>query len=347
LSTFEEDETVTADDSREVELPAVVEDGLAPDEEALLAAFDRMRPQGTLRWGFDDAMRRVLEPEPGTAAASMPWKGLPDDLWERGHSARIGRRFVGDVASVLAGIMATDARAVADATMAGEDDRFVATWDALRFLAARVEILEARVDPAGLEVADVQVPVPDLSEWVDRVGSWLGSPDAGATIVVGEAGDGGLVRAVAAAGWQVHGIEPRGPSVWQATASIEDDRTIAGSRCDIVLAEVADQLGAMPNGCAAGVLLAGCVDRLDLAGKLRLVDQTVRVLAPGGTVVVMTIDQAAWDGALALPARDLLPGRPLHPETWSHLLRRAGLTEPTWHRPTTGSVHAVVAGSAR
>jgi hypothetical protein len=347
LSTFEEDETVTTDEGREVELPSVAEDGLAPDEEALLAGFDRMQPQGTLRWGFDDAMRRVLESEHATAAASMPWKGLPDDLWERGHSAQIGRRFVGDVASVLAGIMATDARAVADATMAGEDDRFVATWDALRFLAARVEILEARVDPAGLEVADVLVPVPDLSEWLDQVGSWLGPPDARATILVGEAGDGGLVRAVAAEGWQVHGIEPRGPSVWQATASLGDDRTIAGSHSDIVLAEVADQLEVMPDDSAVGVVLAGCVDRLDLAGKLGLVDQTVRVLAPGGTVVVMAIDQAAWDRALALPARDLLPGRPLHPDTWSHLLRRAGLIEPTWHRPTTGSVHAVVARSAR
>ena len=347
MSTFGEDETVTTDDSREGEIPPEAEDGLASDEVALLAAFDRMRPQGTLRWGFDDALRRVLEPEHATAAAAVPWKGLPDDLWERGRSAQIGRRFVGDVASVLAGIMATDARAVADATMAGEDDRFVATWDALRFLAARVEMLEARVDPAGLDVGDVQVPVPDLSEWVDQVGSWLGSPDARATIVVGESGDGALVRAVATAGWRVHGIEPRGPSVWQAIGSLEDDQTIAGSHSDIVLAEVADQLGAMPDDGVAGVVLAGCVDRLDLAGKLRLVDQTVRVLAPGGTVVVMAIDQAAWDGALALPARDLLPGRPLHPETWSHLLRRAGLTEPTWHRPMTGSVHAVVAGSAR
>ena len=46
-----------------------------------------------------------------------PWRGLPDDLWERGHSARIGQRFVGDVAGVLADILAADARTVADAAV--------------------------------------------------------------------------------------------------------------------------------------------------------------------------------------------------------------------------------------
>ena len=65
------------------------------------------------------------------------------------------------------------------------------------------------------------------------------------------------------------------------------------------------------------------------------------------TIVVFTTDQAAWDQALPVPARDLLPGRPLHPETWAWLLERAGATDVACHRPTSGPLHAVVAGVGR
>ena len=93
----------------------------------------------------------------------------------------------------------------------------------------------------------------------------------------------------------------------------------------------------------AGVVLLGCVDRLDLVGQLGLVEQSARVVGPGGTIVVLATDQAAWAEGLSAPARDLAPGRPLHPETWSLLLHRAGAPDPVWHRPASGSLHAVVA----
>ena len=114
----------------------------------LLAAFDRLRPQGSLRWCFDDAMRRLEHPDHESSAGALPWPGLPDDLWERGRSARIGHRFAGDVATVLADILAADARAAADAAVSSlSGDRFEAAFHALRYLAARVEALEARIDP--------------------------------------------------------------------------------------------------------------------------------------------------------------------------------------------------------
>jgi hypothetical protein len=107
---------------------------VAGSDEELLAAFERLSPQGSLRVGFDDALRRVDQPDVDSAAMAPPWSGLPDDLWERGRSARIGQRFVGDVAGVLADILAADARTAADAAVtAVNGDRFVATWDALRF----------------------------------------------------------------------------------------------------------------------------------------------------------------------------------------------------------------------
>jgi hypothetical protein len=313
---------------------------LEPDERELLAAFDRLSPQGSLRWGFDDALRRVDRPNITSAAGAAPWQGLPADLWDRGRSAKVGKRFVGDVAGVLAELLAADARHAADAAVAAVNgDRFVATWDALRYLAARVGALEARVDPLGSAAALLNLPVPDLSEWAGSVGSWCEPAGDRTRIVVGELCDGSVLDALAQEGRAVRGVEPRGASVWRAFGAARVGR----STPDLVLDEVAAHLASLADGSVAAVVLAGCVDRLDLGGKLALLDDAVRVIAPGGSLVVLTSDQAAFDRGLAPTARDLLPGRPFHPETWLLLSERAGSTETGWHRPERGTVHAVVA----
>jgi hypothetical protein len=306
------------------------------DEQELLAAFERRSPQGGLRWGFDDAMRRLEHPEIDWAAVGRPWRGLPDDLWERGRAAQIGQRLVGEVVGTMADLLAADARAAAE-DVAGAVN--VAVWDALRYLAARVEVLEARVDPLGLETAEWPGPDPDPGEWAGVVDTWLGPPDPGAPIVVGESGEGTLLGPLRGSGRRVLGVEPRGPAAWRSmTAAAE-----GGEPADVVLSEVGPTLAAMPEASAAGVVLIGCVDRLDLDGQLGLLEQSVRVVVPGGTVVVLVGDQAAWSEGLTPAARDLAPGRPLHPETWKFLLHRSGAAEVDWHRPTSGTVHAVVA----
>ncbi len=315
------------------------EEDLGPDERELLAAFDRLSPQGSLQWGFDDALRRVDQPDIASAAGAAPWHGLPPDLWDRGRSAKVGKRFVGDVAGVLADLLASDARAAADAAVAAVNgDRFIATWDALRYLAARVEALEARTDPMGTTAA-LDLPVPDLTEWSLSVGSWCRPARGRTTIVAGELCDGSVLEALAGAGRTVSGVEPRAASVWRAL----DAARVGRNAPDLVIDEVADHLASLPDRSVAAVVLAGCVDRLDLPGKAGLLDESVRVLATGGSVVVLTTDQDAFDRALPPTTRDLLPGRPFHPETWLLLLDRAGATEVTWHRPERCSVHAVVA----
>lgn len=341
-----EDEAVTSEQSEPPPRPSSGEGGSghqpAGSDEELLAAFERRSPQGSLRWGFDDALRRVAQPDVDSAAGAAPWSGLPDDLWERGRSARIGQRFVGDVAGVLADILAADARTAADAAVtAVNGDRFVATWDALRFLAARVELLESRTDPLGLEAAEWPGSVPDPSEWVGEVARWLGQgADSQLPVIVGEAGEGSLVQAVHRSGRSVIGIEPRGADAWRVagTARSED-----APQLSVMFDEVEASLHRMPADSAAGVVLTGCVDRMGLAGQVRLVEESVRVTRPGGSVVVLATDQEWWGRQLAPAARDLAPGRPLHPETWSILLRRAGASRPDWHQPQRGTVHAVVA----
>jgi hypothetical protein len=313
-------------------------------EAELLAGFDRLRPQGSVRWAFEDAMRRIDEPDLSSSAGAHPWTGLPDDLWERGRSAQIGQRLVGDVAKVMADILAADARAAADAAVgAVNGDRFVATWDALQYLSARVAALEARVDPLGLEVAEWPLPPPDQTPWAAASVGWFSGVDAGLPVVVGESGDGTLIEALRAGGRPALGVDPRGATVWRSLTVDEPSSDAGVPVPDISFDHVHRHLRSVPSRSVAGVVLIGAVDRADLAGQLDLVDEAIRVTVSGGRVVILTVDQLAWEASLSHPARDLAQGRPLHPETWLLLLGRLGIADPAWLEPRDGDVHAIVA----
>jgi SAM-dependent methyltransferase len=138
----------------------------------------------------------------------------------------------------------------------------------------------------------------------------------------------------------VEGVDPRGTVVWEADAAF----AVGTGRTDIAFAfaEVVDHLGTLPDASRGCVVLTGCIDRADLAGKVDLVDEARRVVAPGGTLVLLVTDQAAWDEALDPAVRDLLPGRPLHPEAWRTVLTHRRAPDAQWLRPSSGSVHAVV-----
>ncbi len=126
--------------------------------------------------------------------------------------------------------------------------------------------------------------------------------------------------------------------VWETLAG--DGRPTAA----FVMAEVGDYLATLDDASVAGVVVAGSVDRIGLVEKVALVGHALRVTRAGGRVVVLATDQTAWDRQLAPPARDLLAGRPLHPETWSLLLARLGADSVMWHRPPKeGAPHAIVA----
>jgi hypothetical protein len=335
------------------------------EEAELLAAFDRLRPQGSVGWAFDDALRRVDQPDQATSAIAYPWKGLPDDLWERGRSARVGQRLMGDVAAAMADVLAADARLAADAAVnAVNGGRFAATWQALQYLAARVAALESKSDPLGLEAAEWPEPPPDQTAWLDAAALWFADVDRQLPIIVGESGDGAIVGALARDGRRVRGVEPRGASVWRSFRTAEGEGTggegtggdtaegegtelpgsaPAGETPEFVLDHVDRYLRAVPDQSVGGVVLIGGVDRTDLPGKLELLEHAIRVTVTGGTVVVLAEDQSAWEASLSHPARDLASGRPLHPETWSFLLRRSGVADPQWHSPTSGDLHAVAA----
>jgi SAM-dependent methyltransferase len=313
--------------------------GLPDDERALLEAFDRLAPQGTVRWHFDDVLRRLSEPD-GVPGRPAGWSGLPADLWERGRSTKATERVLGDVITMLAQNLTeyTD-RAVAEGhAMAAQevDELRRAARDGLHFLSARVDRLESAADPLGLQAGELALPGFDASAWVGSAAGWAaGRTDLPA--VVGELGDLDLLSAVAASGVHVEGVDPRGAVIWAG-----GDRPGEPGPVDLILSDVVDHLGTLSDASRGCIVLSGCVDRTDLPGKVRLVDEARRVVAPGGTLAFLVTDQSAWDAALEPVERDLLAGRPLHPESWKALLARRGLPDATWVRPADGSVHAVV-----
>lgn len=319
---------------------AVDRSGLADDERELLEGFDRLAPEGTVHWAFDDAMRRLSTP--GERATWIePWSGLPADLWDRGRGAKAGERVLGDVIKAVAqNLTEYTQRIVDDVRRTTPEETTVS--DAFRLLAARVERLESVADPLGIRPAELDLPAPDFGEWVGEVPVWLGEPGA-LPVVVGETGGRSVVDAVVAGGAQVDAVDPRGAVVW-ALGKMPAGRP---GQMHIALAEVVEHLHGLSAGSRSGVVLSGSVDRVTLAGKVDLIDAALRALAPGGTLVVLTVDQAAWDAALAPGVRDLLPGRPLHPDTWALVLERRGFPVPDVHLAVGGTVHAIVARSAR
>jgi len=317
-------------------------DEMGPDERALLAGFDRLRPQGSLQWGFDDAMRRIAAGSPDMADVE-PWRGLPDDIWDRGRGGKIARPLLAGVIGQVAEALAQDSREAAVGAFTKSNE---AIWDAFRYLSARVEQLERAADPLEVQAGELALPVYDLSEWADPVATWTGAAPPIGSVVVGELGECSVFEALVGSSVTVEGVDPRGQMVWEANARLSEgsgeDSGIGSGKAVAILSEVTERLRSLPTASQQAVVLSGCIDRHALNGKVDALDQAIRVISPGGTLVLLVVDQAAWDGDLTAPVRDLLPGRPLHPETWLQILARRGLAGAQWHRPERGAVHAVV-----
>jgi SAM-dependent methyltransferase len=191
--------------------------------------------------------------------------------------------------------------------------------EALRFLARRVEELEAAADRRRVPVlapAALLAP-PPVTPWVEPVADRLRVVPPSTGVLHAECGSGELVAALRGRGMTAFGAEPRGPIAWEAANR--------GVLVDIESAP--DRLARVERGTLGGIVLSGVVDRCAVGDLVHLLATAVESLRPGGVLVVLSSDPEAPVAGWPAVARDLLPGRPLHVDTWHLLLSRAGLQD--------------------
>jgi hypothetical protein len=206
-----------------------------------------------------------------------------------------------------------------------------ATSNSLRLISDRVDALAEEVASIG------PPPVPGKLE-LERTGrdeasesplereevlaesafarlSPLGKGKGCGRVLHADCRNGSFVARLSAAGVDAYGVEPSGRLLSEPAA--------AG--LDLVHGHVIDHLRNVPHGALSGILLSGCVDRLTVRDARRLAFLIGSRLSAGGVVCIGGTQPATWEANASPVERDLATGRPLHPETWAHLLAEQGI----------------------
>ena len=165
---------------------------------------------------------------------------------------------------------------------------------------------------------------PDLPADVVPVagpgGSWWSSAavdalrDVRDRILVADCGDGTLLDTLGAAGADAYGVDPVDLVLEPALARGLDVRAEG----------IVDHLDVVATEALGGVVLTGSVQWLRPNERERLLELVRTRLAVGGTLVLHSATPEGWAASVAPVVRDLAPGRPLHAETWAHLLDGRG-----------------------
>lgn len=205
-----------------------------------------------------------------------------------------------------------------------------ATASSLRLLSDRVEALAEEVaslapapGPGLMELERgrrtlVSSPLERHAVLADAALSTLAAAaKPGGRVLHADCRDGAFVARLAAAGVDAYGVEP----------SAELLAKPAGKGLDLVQGDVISHLRNAPFRSLAGALVTGSVDRLSVRDARRLAFLLGARLAPGGVVVIVSTHPAAWEAEASPVERDLQSGRPLHPETWRHLLGEHSIGE--------------------
>jgi SAM-dependent methyltransferase len=182
-----------------------------------------------------------------------------------------------------------------------------------------VEELERAVESQRVpDLPDGVAPTVEISGgwWTDRAVAALA--DRAGRVLHADCGDGALVGKLIDGGRDAYGVDPDGQLVEAAA-----DRGL-----DVRTERALDHLGLVGDEELSGIVLSGFVQWLSPNQRERLVDQLGRCLAPGGVLVLHSATPEHWQATASPMARDLAPGRPLHAETWGHLLGERGFDPP-------------------
>ncbi len=103
--------------------------------------------------------------------------------------------------------------------------------------------------------------------------------------------------------------------------------------------DVLGHLSSVADDRLAGLVLSGCVDRMSLSERRRLLTLAEIKLAPGGTIALLVTSPGTWDEMVGPVVADLAPGRPWHAETWAYLLSQLGFIDVgSFAGPVTGGL---------
>jgi glutathione S-transferase len=185
---------------------------------------------------------------------------------------------------------------------------------ALRILGGRIDTLEQRTPAVDPRIAANLGPVSgdvDLTPWHTHCIEAFAQAPAGGRVVHAECGDGAFLAALRAAGIDAYGVDPR-----RDAAAVADEQLV-----EVRGERAREHLASLASRTARGILLSGCVDRYVLGDQIELADTAAAALVPGGVLVIIGRDPAAWVHDTGAITADLAPGRPLHAATWRHLLQ--------------------------
>jgi hypothetical protein len=140
-------------------------------------------------------------------------------------------------------------------------------------------------------------------------------------ILHAECGDGAFLKTLREAQLDSYGIDPGTKGADMAVQAGLDVR-----RDDVI-----GHLGSVASEALGGLVLSGCVDRMSLSERRRLIQLAELKLVQGGTLAVVGTAPEAWEPSVGPVVADLAPGRPLHLETWAYLLGQSGFTDIAAH----------------
>ena len=162
-----------------------------------------------------------------------------------------------------------------------------------------VHLLDERLGEVEREV-DMLVtpPLPDedavgasadAAPFTDLLRSRLtapGVPDG--RVLHAECGDGSLIEALAAVDLDAYGIDP-------GTAAADE---AVKKGLDVRRDDVLGHLASVADDRLAGLVLSGCVDRMTISERRRLLRSAELKLAPGGTVALLAVSPRllGWSG---------------------------------------------------
>ena len=178
-----------------------------------------------------------------------------------------------------------------------------------------VEDLEAAVEAQRTpELPPSAIPAVDSGkswwsgEAVDALSGITGR------VLHAECGSGSLLAELIAGGLDAYGVDP-------AEAAIEPaiDRGL-----DVRAESALGHLEVVQHEALSGMVLSGSVQWLHPSQREHLVGLISSRLALDGVLVLHSSTPESWAAGESPLVSDLAPGRPLHAETWTHLLEERG-----------------------